>query len=158
MMARIKYRVVGVLLLLILVGPLAAEALRPSADAPASTLNPNLWDATVAVESGGDPAAYNTTSGATGIAQIKAVCLADCNRIARLQGLDVQFAPADRWDAGKSRQMWELYLGYYGDKYVDETGESPTDEIYARMWKGGPTGWRKAATTGYWQRVQAAMP
>jgi hypothetical protein len=155
-MARNSSKMVFVLLVLALVAPLAAEALRPSTESCGPS--PALWDATVAVESGGDPWAYNASSGATGIVQIRTTCLVDCNRIARLQGLDVQFVLSDRLDPEKSRQMWQLYLGYYRDKYTEETGDAATDEVCARMWKGGPTGWRKASTTGYWQRIQAVMP
>jgi hypothetical protein len=50
-----------------------------------------------------------------------------------------------------------MYLDYYGDLYVRQTGRTPTDEVYARIWNGGPNGWRKASTRQYWQRVRAEM-
>jgi hypothetical protein len=53
--------------------------------------------------------------------------------------------------------MWELYLAHYGEYYRKQTGREPTDEIYARIWNGGPSGWAKDATQGYWERVQAAF-
>jgi len=155
MVTRTSVRLTGLVVVLAIVAPLAAEALRPAPEAGSPA--PNLWDATVAVESGGDPAAYNAGSGAAGIAQIRPVCLVDCNRIAKIQGLDLQFAMADRWDPERSRLMWGVYLEYWGGKYTDETGEPATDEVYARIWKGGPTGWRKASTDNYWERVRAVM-
>jgi hypothetical protein len=50
--------------------------------------------------------------------------------------------------------MWEIYLMHYGEKYRAETGRLPTDETFARIWNGGPTGWRKLSAKGYWARVQ----
>jgi hypothetical protein len=166
--SRFTTRHVGLALaaaVMLLAAPLAGQmvdSIVPDDPSPVSTLETAgltdaLWSATVAVESGGDPCAYNTTSGATGIAQIRAICLADCNRIAQRQGLDVRFTPGDRWDPQESRRMWVLYLGYYGARYAAETGEPPTEEVYARIWKGGPTGWRKTSTAGYWERVRSMM-
>jgi len=152
---RSALRLIGGLMILALVAPLAGDALRSTSEP--GGLSPALWDATIAVESGGDPAAYNVSSGAAGVAQIRPICLADCNRIARLQGLDLEFAMSDRWDPARSRLMWAVYLVYYGERYAEDTGEPATDEVYARIWKGGPAGWRKASTSGYWDRVRAAM-
>jgi len=53
--------------------------------------------------------------------------------------------------------MWDLYLSYYGEQYERETGQPPTDEVYARIWNGGPSGWRKDSTLEYWGRVQAFL-
>ena len=32
-----------------------------------------------------------------------------------------------------------------------------TDEARARTWNGGPSGMKKAATVGYWNKVKAAL-
>jgi soluble lytic murein transglycosylase-like protein len=116
-----------------------------------------LWHATVRVESGANPRAYNRHDGASGIAQIRGVCLNDVNRIARQRGLGARFTPSDLYDPVQARRIWELYLDYYGDAYQKQTGRRPTDEIYARIWNGGPNGWRKASTLEYWDRVRSAM-
>jgi hypothetical protein len=116
-----------------------------------------LWGAMVAVESSGDRWAYCPRTGATGIVQIRATCLADVNRIARDRGLGVQFSDADRYSPARARRMWQLYLEYYGREYWKETGRLPTPEVYARMWYGGPDGWRKSCTVEYWRRVRRAM-
>jgi hypothetical protein len=117
----------------------------------------DLWAAIVQVESGGNAGAYNRRGGAAGIAQIRAVAVKDLNRIARLRGLEARYALADRYDSAKSREMWRLYLAFYGARYTKQTGEAPTDEVYARIWNGGPSGWAKNATQGYWDRVQTAF-
>jgi soluble lytic murein transglycosylase-like protein len=116
-----------------------------------------LWHAIVRVESGGNPRAYNRHGGAKGIAQIRGACLADINRIAREAGHAGRYTAADLFDPAKARRIWKMYLDYYGDQYAKATGRTPTDEVYARIWNGGPNGWRKASTRQYWQRVRAEM-
>ena len=141
----------------LLVGAVALPAARALQSDPApGNLDSRLWSAIVTVESGCNAHAYSP-SGAAGIAQIREVCLVDCNRIARQKGLDLHFAPAERFDPDKARQMWDLYLSYYGEQYERETGRPPTDEVYARIWNGGPSGWRKDSTLEYWERVQAFL-
>jgi hypothetical protein len=80
--------------------------------------------------------------------------LADANRIARNMGLAARYTPADRCNPAKAREMWRLYLDYYGACYAEETGRRPSDQVYARIWNGGPTGWKKRDTRGYWGRVR----
>lgn len=135
--------------------PLAALALCGNGEfaGPSSA----LWRAIVAVESGGNARAYNACDGATGMAQIRSVCLTDVNRIARLRGVAARFSAADRWDPRAARRMWNLYLDFYGREYWRRTGRTPTDEVYARIWNGGPEGWRKSSTLAYWRRVRNAL-
>ena len=135
-------------------GLLLAAALTGSARAGPSD---SLWHATVQVESRGDARACNRREGAVGVVQIRYGCLNDVNRIARLEGLKVRFTSADRLDPAKSRRMWELYLAHYGRQYHEATGFSPTDEVYARIWNGGPVGHAKTSTAVYWRRIVRAM-
>ncbi|MCX5675545.1 MAG: transglycosylase SLT domain-containing protein [Planctomycetota bacterium] len=115
-----------------------------------------LWRAIVAVESGGNPLAYNKSGKSAGIVQIRPLTLLDINRIAEMQGLDTQFTLADRFDPEKCRLMWRIYLTYYGQKYTEHTHLVPSDNVYARIWNGGPEGWRKSSTLAYWRRVRDA--
>jgi len=135
---------------------IAAAVLLAPADAGAAPTG-RLWHAICAVESGGDPDAYNRKERAAGIAQIRPVCLKDVNRIARLRGKDNRFTGADRNDPATARRMWTLYLDHYGRDYTRRTGRPATAEVYARIWNGGPTGWRKRSTRRYWQRVQSVL-
>jgi hypothetical protein len=146
-------RLLGIGLLTVL----AISTARGLQTPPAGELDNRLWTAIVAVESGGDPAASNPASGALGVAQICETCVDDCNRIARRQKLDVQFTLADRRSPDRARQMWDLYLTYYGRQYEQATGQPATNEVYARIWNGGPSGWRKESTTEYWTRVREIM-
>lgn len=116
-----------------------------------------LWKAMTHVESRGNAKAYNPRDRAAGVIQIRPIAVKDLNRIARRRGLNVRYTLADRYKPAKSREMWRLYLAYYGVHYAKQTGESPNDEVYARIWNGGPRGWAKDATRAYWRRVQAAL-
>jgi hypothetical protein len=40
---------------------------------------------------------------------------------------------------------------------MQETGKQPTDEVFARMHNGGPTGYKKSATIEYWQKVKKEL-
>jgi hypothetical protein len=133
--------------------PLAALALATSNEG-SGIASDALWQAIVMEESKGNPAAYNREEQAAGIAQIRPICLVDVNRISHSRGLGIEFALADRFSPEKSRKMWEIYLMHYGEKYRAETGRQPTDETFARIWNGGPTGWHKLSAKDYWARVQ----
>ena len=47
----------------------------------------------------------------------------------------------------------------YMEKYAgpDRTGKIFTDEIGARIWNGGPNGWKKESTKKYWKKVIAHL-
>jgi len=143
--------------LIIVVAAALPALVAMTALAPSAGPGDALWEATVRVESKGDPRAYNAHDGAGGIAQIRAVCLADVNRIAGRRGLVERYSPSDLTDPAKARRIWALYLEYYGDLYEKRTGRTPTDEIYARIWNGGPNGWHKDCTRPYWDRVRSVM-
>lgn len=134
----------------------AGVALAATASANAAP-SEALWQAIVHVESGGNVHAFNPRDGAAGVAQIRLVCLADANRIARDLAVAERFTPADRHCPAAARRIWNLYLTYYGRLYERMTGRPPTDEVYARIWNGGPSGWRRPATAAYWDRVRSAL-
>jgi len=111
-----------------------------------------LLAAMILVESGGDPCAVNAAEDAAGVLQIRPVLVADVNRILAAP----VFAERDRFCPAASREMWRVYLGHYGRRYERLTGRPMDAEAAARMWCGGPDGWRKAGTDDYWRRVQRA--
>ena len=113
--------------------------------APCYAASGALWQAVCAVESGGNPMAYNAKEQAAGIAQIRPICLRDCNRIVGY----TRWTLADRYNPIKARAMFETYTGHYM-KHYGLTG----NEAAARTWNGGPTGWRKQGTLKYWRKVQ----
>lgn len=42
------------------------------------------------------------------------------------------------------------YLDYWGGVYWQKTGKRPTNMVLARIWNGGPRGYRKSKTLKYW--------
>lgn len=99
------------------------------------------------VESGGNDKALNGE--AAGCLQITPILVKDVNRIAR-----TNFTLEDRFDRDKSIEMAQIYLTHYGKVYTKKTGKEPDFEIYARIWNGGPNGWKKSSTEDYWLKVK----
>ena len=58
---------------------------------------------------------------------------------------------AEMVDPVKSEEVLKKYLEYWGKEYTQNTGRAPTYQVLARIWNGGPTGYKKSATNGYWQ-------
>lgn len=56
----------------------------------------------------------------------------------------------DADDRTKATLICTLYLEHWGREYMLTTGKIPTDEVLARIWNGGPTGWKRHATRHYW--------
>lgn len=104
-----------------------------------------LWWAVCWVESKCDPRALNPKEGAVGIAQIRMVCLRDCNRIVGRE----KYRSDDRLDPVKSFEMFRLYVRYYWPRGGPEQ--------WARCWQAGPKGPSKTCSVSYWKRVQAVM-
>jgi hypothetical protein len=79
---------------------------------------------------------------AVGRYQIQPIALRCVNRFMRGRA----FTLADRTDPAKSRDLCALYLTHW---LARVPAERRTPEAAARIWNGGPDGWRKAATDGY---------
>ena len=89
--------------------------------------------------------------------QIMRICVQDANRIAALSGLAVMWTWADCLDPRRSEELAVAYLSYWGAVYTRRTGRIPTAETYARIWSGGPGGWRKPTTAAYWRKVRVKL-
>jgi hypothetical protein len=63
----------------------------------------------------------------------------------------------DAYDYRRSREIAELYLMYWGDVYRKKTGRPPDYEAFARIWNGGPDGWKKRLTLNYWKKVRRGI-
>lgn len=129
----------------------------------------SLWRAIIEVETGhiADPAKrakargdYNKTTktyDAIGIAQIQKGVIADVNERFKLKGA-AAYTLADRLSPVKSRELFEKYLIIYGAVFSRKNGgAAPEYEHLARIWNGGPGGYRLKATLGYWNRVKAIL-
>lgn len=102
--------------------------------------------ALAAVESGGDDAAVNKREDAHGRYQIRAAALADANRI-----LCTDYTLADCHDPAVAARIVRAYLGHYGANL-----SAPTPTALARIWNGGPNGYKRDATRGYAERFHRA--
>jgi len=47
------------------------------------------------------------------------------------------------------------YIGRYATE--SRLGRKPSDEDKARIWNGGPNGWKSSGTVGYWKKVKALL-
>lgn len=112
-----------------------------------------LLIAIMQVESGGclNPSHAVGDNGASiGAYQIQKAVIDDCNRVYK----QYTFTYNDRYDIQKSKQICYLYLSYWGNHYKKKTGKEPTAETLARIWNGGPNGYKKQSTIKYWNKVK----
>ena len=100
---------------------------------------------------------------AIGAYQITKKYVDDVNRILkarhwRAEAVYPIYTYEDRWDRGKSHEMTEVYIIYYGWP-LDKSYWSSMDlyEVMARIHNGGPDGWKKKSTEEYWQLIKARM-
>lgn len=124
-----------------------------------------LLDALAKVESNNKPLVIGDNGEAWGIYQLHEEYIEDVNRI---EG--TKFEHRDAFQPTVARYIVFKYLDFYGKLYQKKTGKEPTDEVYARIHNGGPTGWtynvkiggknapnRYANTSKYWEKVKAEL-
>ena len=95
----------------------------------------------------GSPHASGDGRRALGPLQIHAKVIQDVNRV-----YGRHFTHADALQTTKAARICRLYLEHFGGEA--KLGRQPTPADLARIWNGGPNGWRKPATIAYAQRVQ----
>ena len=101
------------------------------------------------VESHGNENAIGDNGSALGCMQIHMCVIDDVNRIYK-----TSYRSQDRLLTKKSFDIAKKYLKFWGGQYEKETGNKPNAEIYARIWNGGPIGYKKTATESYWVKVR----
>lgn len=88
---------------------------------------------------------------AYGCLQIRKPCVDDVN-----QRLGTSYRAQDMLgNRSLSVQVCRTYLERYAARKA--LGREPTLEDLARVWNGGPGGWRKQSTLGYWSKVQKVL-
>lgn len=94
--------------------------------------------------------AVESTNGLTSAneLQIQPICIQDVNRI-----YGTSYNMSDVYNRRRSEEIAVLYLTYWGSK----ASANPTSEIYARIWNGGPNGWKNPKTVKYWKRVKKQL-
>lgn len=107
-------------------------------------------DAIIQVESKGKTNAVgdkHLENKAYGPLQIRKPVLDDVNKY---YGTDYNLA--DAFDSTKSKQIFKKYTDIYATS--TRIGRTPTFEDKARIWNGGPNGFRNEKTKEYWNKVK----
>lgn len=101
----------------------------------------SLISALMIVESSGNDQAIGDNGRAIGPLQIHRSVVLDVNRIT-----GSNYRHSEMTNRVAARAVCQAYLEHYG------RGKSLEEQ--ARIWNGGPSGHKKAATVSYWRRVQ----
>lgn len=115
-----------------------------------ATPSNKLIDAICKVESNNGMYVVGDNGNAIGCLQIWKVVVDDVNKYSK-----VKYTYADRYDKVKSYEMFKLYIGHYATE--KRLGHKPTNEDMARIWNGGPNGYKKTSTIKYWNKVKKYM-
>ncbi|MBI2476400.1 MAG: hypothetical protein HYV67_04125 [Candidatus Taylorbacteria bacterium] len=111
----------------------------------------SVINALIQVESAGNDLALGDTNlihKAYGCLQIRQPCVDDVNR-----RLGTNYRAEDcLGNRTLSILICRAYIGMYATE--KRLGHEPTSEDMARIWNGGPNGFRKAGTQKYWVRVK----
>lgn len=105
-----------------------------------------LVNAMIVIESSGDSMAYNYSTDAAGILQIRPIMVREVNRLLKDNNFDKIYSLDDRFNRTKSIDMFHIW----------RTLKHPDDdfEVLARCWNGGPQGYKSHLTIEYWNRVK----
>jgi len=106
--------------------------------------------ALIAVESGGRDHAVGDDGNAFGCLQIWQCVVDDVNRVAK-----TNYIHKDAFSRNDAIFMLEVYIGHYCTE--KRLGRKPTLEDAARIWVGGPNGYKKRSTIKYWLKVKAHL-
>lgn len=104
----------------------------------------SLISALIMVESGGRDLAVGDSGAAIGPLQIHRSVVVDANKIA-----GTHFTHQEMTNRAIAVQVARVYLNHYA--------KGRSDEEAARIWNGGPHGYKKSATIVYWKKVKNQM-
>ncbi|MBQ3630949.1 MAG: transglycosylase SLT domain-containing protein [Prevotella sp.] len=105
-----------------------------------------VMDAIILVESEGNPRAVSGNS--VGAMQITPILVRECNNILKARGSKKQYSLNDRYDVGKSKEMFLLIQSHYN--------KTNNVEKAIRSWNGGPN-YTMKSTNRYYQKVMRRM-
>ena len=107
-----------------------------------------LWRSIMEQESSFQMWSYCKREDAVGVAQIRPCVLVD---IKQFLGIEVNHTMC--YDPYTSKLVWLCYT----DLWIGRLGLLGTLEQRARIWNGGPYGWRKLSTLNYWNSVKSKL-
>lgn len=111
--------------------------------------NAILAAALISIESGGNNQAVGDHGRAVGPLQVHAAAVADVNR-----AFGTHYTHAGMTNRAEAVAVLDRYLWLYARP--ERIGRPVTDEDRARIWNGGPDGWRRKATLAYAARFNKA--
>ena len=113
------------------------------------TMKAELLAALIAVESGGNDLARGR-HGELGALQVRPCVVKDVNRV-----VGGNYRWSEMTNRVTATRVARAYLDHWGSP--SRLGRKPTDRDLARVWHGGPNGWKRRQTLVYWNRVKARM-
>ena len=105
-------------------------------------------NAIIEVESEGDANAIDKGGKSCGCMQITPILVKECNRILELRKSSKRYSMKDRFNVGKSKEMFLLFQSFYNPKN--------DVELAIRSWNGGMN-FTKRGTQRYYQKVMSKM-
>ena len=109
-----------------------------------------LLAALIAVESSGDPDAIGDNGLAYGCLQLHAAYVQDAAQFA-----GETWTHEDAFTPALARKIVRAYMARYATE--KRLGREPTYSDVARIHNGGPLGFRKSVTDGYWLKVKKEL-
>lgn len=110
----------------------------------------NLIEALIQVESEGVEDIHGDIGlkegPSVGVLQIRPIMVREVNRILKIRKIDKKYKLKDRYSREKSIEMFNIWREFYHPNGNFET--------ISRTWNGGPKGYLKKSTVGYWMEVQ----
>ena len=111
-----------------------------------------LINALIQVESKGKDNAVGDHGDAVGPLQIHQEVVSDYNR-----WMKTNLKHENMFDRKTAIEVCKKYLSVYGREYIKKTGELPSVETLAKIWNGGPNGWKNPKTEAYSAKVLAYL-
>jgi len=111
------------------------------------TLSSTFLAVLIALESHGNHIAVGDGHKSIGALQIQPAVIADVNRI-----YGYRFTHQDAYDFTTAKVILASYLNHYCTR--ERLGREPTEEDAARIWNGGPDGWRRRSTLPYLKKYR----
>ena len=150
-----NYKILVVLVCLIMSSAYTADDYSKPIPIKKKTNWEHFIDAVIDVESGGDDSAIGDRhlgKPSVGCLQIRPIAVREVNRLLESYGVDGKYTLDDRYDRGRSIEMFSIMAEEV--ECCEFISEDEFFEIVARRWNGGPRGARKKSTIKYWEKVK----
>lgn len=112
-------------------------------------INSAFLNALIATEGAKTNKTVGDSGDAKGILQIHECVIEDVNNF-----YGFHYVHNDAFNPVLAIRICTYYLRYWGRVYLKKTEKEPTQEVLARIWNGGPNGYKKSSTDKYWAKVK----